>query len=128
MPTGGNRDAHRTLSAEAVAVLRFEIRGWKAKDPAGRLPAYRELADAGIMEAVPGSEGEYRFTREGPEHGEAILEREAGADRARAVRAARCERAVGSGQGLAAPASLSGVPKATRPTAPPTASWSRRGS
>jgi hypothetical protein len=66
-----------TLSAEAVAVLRFEIRGWKAKDQAGRLPAYRELAAAGIMEPVPGSEVEYRFTREGSEHGEAILEQEA---------------------------------------------------
>ena len=65
-----------TLSAEAVAVLRFEIRGWKAKDPARRLPAYRELAEARIMETVPGSEGEYRFTREGLEHGRAILERE----------------------------------------------------
>jgi hypothetical protein len=66
-----------TQSAQAVAVLRFEIRGWKAKDPARRLPAYRELAEAGIMEPVPGSEAEYRFTREGLEHGEAILEREA---------------------------------------------------
>jgi hypothetical protein len=66
-----------TLSAQAVAVLRFEIRGWKAKDLARRLPAYRELAEAGIMEPVPGSEAEYRFTREGLEHGEAILEREA---------------------------------------------------
>ena len=65
-----------TLSADAVAVLRFEIRGWKARDPASRLPAYRELAAAGIMEAVPGSEVEFRFTREGLEHGEAILERE----------------------------------------------------
>ena len=66
-----------TLSANAVAVLRFEIRGWKAKDPARRLPAYRELAEAGILEPVPGSEVQYRFTREGLEHGEAILEREA---------------------------------------------------
>jgi hypothetical protein len=66
-----------TLSAKAVAVLRFEIRGWKAKDPGGRLPAYRELAAAGIMEPVPGSEVEYRFTREGLEHREAILDREA---------------------------------------------------
>ncbi len=66
-----------TLSAQAVAVLRFEIRGWKAKDPARRLSAYRELAAAGIMETVPGSEGAYRFTREGLEHGGAILEREA---------------------------------------------------
>ena len=70
-----------TLSAEAVAVLRFEIRGWKAKDPARRRPAYFELAAAGIMEPEPeqepGSEVEYRFTRAGLEQGEAILEREA---------------------------------------------------
>ena len=37
------------LSANAVAVLRFEIRGWKAKDPAGRLSAYRELVVARIV-------------------------------------------------------------------------------
>jgi len=66
-----------TLSANAVAVLRFEIRGWRAKNPAGRLPAYRELAAAGIMEPVPGLEVDYRFTREGLENGVAILEREA---------------------------------------------------
>src|SRR5438270_9843332 len=65
------------LSASAVAALRFEIKGWRAKNPAGRLPAYRELAAAGIMEAVPGSESEYRFTEEGMKHREAILEREA---------------------------------------------------
>ncbi len=65
-----------TLSANAVAVLRFEIRGWKGKDPARRLPAYRELAEAGIMEPVPGSETEYRFTRYGMEHREEILELE----------------------------------------------------
>ncbi len=62
-----------TLSANAVAVLRFEIRGRKARNPAGRLPAYRELADAGIMELVPGSDGEYRFTEEGSARREAIL-------------------------------------------------------
>ena len=65
------------LSAGAVAVLRFEIKGWRAKNWESRLPAYRELAAAGIMEPVPGSELEYRFTREGLEHREAILEREA---------------------------------------------------
>jgi hypothetical protein len=66
-----------SLSANAVAVLRFEIKGWRLKHPGSRLPAYRELAEAGIMEPVPGSEGEYRFTPEGLEHREAILEREA---------------------------------------------------
>jgi hypothetical protein len=66
-----------TLSEAAVAVLRFEIRGWKAKRKGARLAAYRELAAAGIMEPVPGSEVEYRFTRDGWEHRQAILEREA---------------------------------------------------
>ena len=65
-----------TLSESAVAVLRFEIRGWKAKNTASRLPAYRELADAGIMEPVPGSDGEYRLTEEGYARREAILREE----------------------------------------------------
>lgn len=73
-----------TLSEAAVAVLRFEIRGWKARNPAGRLPAYRELADAGIMEPVPGTDGQYRFTREGFTRREAILREEGETDRARA--------------------------------------------
>jgi hypothetical protein len=65
-----------TLSENAVAALRFEIRGWRPKRPESRLPAYRELAAAGIMEPVPGSETEYRFTGEGLEHRDAILARE----------------------------------------------------
>jgi hypothetical protein len=56
------------LSADAVAVLRSEIKGWPPKNKAGRLPAYRELAAAGIMEPVPGSDTDYRFTQEGMEH------------------------------------------------------------
>jgi len=72
-----------TLSANAVAVLRFEIRGWKAKPPASRLPAYRELVAAGILEPVPGSEVEYRLTRDGLEHGEAILREAEQIDRER---------------------------------------------
>jgi hypothetical protein len=64
------------LSANAVAALRFEIRGWRPRRPESRLPAYRELAAAGIMEPVPGSETDYRFTGEGLEHREAILARE----------------------------------------------------
>jgi hypothetical protein len=63
-----------TLSAHAVAVLRFEIKGWRAKNKESRLPAYRELTAAGIMEPVPGTDSEYRFTEEGMEHREAILE------------------------------------------------------
>src|SRR4051794_9414226 len=65
-----------TLSESAVAVLRFEIKGWKAKDKEGRLPAYRELAEAGIMEPVPGSETDYRFTADGWARREEILHAE----------------------------------------------------
>ena len=67
-----------TLSPDAVAVLRLsEIKGFRSKTPGGRLAAYRELASAGIMEPVAGSDTEYRFTEEGMQHREAILEREA---------------------------------------------------
>ena len=65
------------LSPDAVAVLRFEIKGYRSKAQEKRLLAYRELATAGIMEPVPGKESEYRFTEEGMKHREAILEREA---------------------------------------------------
>jgi hypothetical protein len=61
------------LSENAVAVLRFEIKGWRPKNKESRLPAYRELAAAGVMEPVPGSELEYRFTAEGWERREEIL-------------------------------------------------------
>jgi hypothetical protein len=61
------------VSESAVAVLRLEIKGWRAKDNAKRLPAYRELAAAGIIESVPGSETEYRFTEEGFQQREEIL-------------------------------------------------------
>ena len=66
-----------TLSETPSPRSRFEIRGWRPKRPESRLPAYRELAAAGIMEPVPGSEIEYRFTAAGMEHRDAILEREA---------------------------------------------------
>ena len=46
-----------TLSASAVAVLRFEIKGYRSRVKESRLPAYRELAAAGIMEPVPGADG-----------------------------------------------------------------------
>jgi hypothetical protein len=61
------------LSANAVAVLRFEIRGWRAKNKESRLPAYRELAAAGVMEPVPGSETDYRFTEDRLRQREEIL-------------------------------------------------------
>lgn len=64
------------LSENAVAVLRFEIKGWPSKDKESRLPAYRELAAAGIMEPVPGSESDYRFTDEGMRCRREVLERE----------------------------------------------------
>jgi hypothetical protein len=65
-----------TLSEAAVTVLRFEIRGWKAKRKGARLAAYRELAAAGIMEPVPGTEEDYRFTDEGYARREEILREE----------------------------------------------------
>lgn len=61
------------LSENAVAVLRFEIKGWRAKNKESRLPAYRELAAAGIMEQAPGTELDYRFTEEGLRHREELL-------------------------------------------------------
>jgi hypothetical protein len=65
-----------TLSEAAVTVLRFEIRGWKAKRKGARLAAYQELAAAGIMEPVPGTEADYRFTVEGYARREKILKKE----------------------------------------------------
>jgi hypothetical protein len=65
------------LSPDAVAVLRFEIKGYRSKRPGSRLPAYRELAAAGIMEPVPGSRTEYQFTEDGMKRREEIVEREA---------------------------------------------------
>ena len=61
------------LSENAVAVLRFEIKGWRARNQESRLPAYRELAAAGVMEPVPGSELEYRFTEDGLRQREELL-------------------------------------------------------
>jgi len=61
------------LSSNAVAVLRFEIKGWRPKNKESRLPAYRELAAAGVMEPVPGSELEYRFTEDGLRQREELL-------------------------------------------------------
>ena len=61
------------LSPNAVAVLRFEIKGWRAKNPESRLPAYHELVAAGIMEPVPGSETEFCFTESGMKQREEIL-------------------------------------------------------
>ncbi len=49
------------LSETAITVLRFELRGWAAKDPARRQDAYRELADAGLMEPVSPNSSSYRL-------------------------------------------------------------------
>src|ERR1017187_10798251 len=62
-----------TLSENAVAVLRFEIKGWRPKNKESRLPAYRELAAAGVMEPVPGTELDYRFTEDGLRQREELL-------------------------------------------------------
>jgi hypothetical protein len=53
------------LSASAVGVLRFEIKGYRSRVKGNRLSAYQELAAAGIMEPVPGSDSEFRFTQDG---------------------------------------------------------------
>jgi hypothetical protein len=72
-----------TLSEAAVAVLRFEVRGWKAKRKESRLLAYRELAAAGIVEPLPGSDTDYRFTEQGYARREEILREEDRIERAR---------------------------------------------
>jgi hypothetical protein len=61
------------LSANAVAVLGFEIKGWCSKNKERRLPAYHELAAAGLMELVPGSGTEYHFTETGIKQRENIV-------------------------------------------------------
>lgn len=64
------------LSEAAVATLRLESSGRKRRIRDQDLPAYDELVEAGIMEPVPGPERAYRWTAEGEEHREAIVERE----------------------------------------------------
>lgn len=69
----GYNPAMSHLSAEAVATLRFLIRGYRMPATDRRRPAYRELAGVGILE----EDGDaYRFTPWGLEHRDAILERE----------------------------------------------------
>lgn len=64
------------LSESAIAALRFEIKGYRPKDVSRLLPAWRELAVAGIMEPVDEAESGYRFTAEGMARRAEILERE----------------------------------------------------
>ena len=66
-----------TLSESAVFTLRNQIKGYRMPVTERRLAAYRELVAAGIMEPMPGSDMEYRFTEDGTKHAEGILEREA---------------------------------------------------
>jgi hypothetical protein len=65
-----------TLSESAVAVLRFRVNGDRMKVTDRSLEAFRELAAAGIMEPVPGTEADYRFTDEGYARREEILREE----------------------------------------------------
>ncbi|MGO9919532.1 MAG: hypothetical protein ACLQIB_33145 [Isosphaeraceae bacterium] len=57
------------LSESAVAVLRFCVKGYRMKVTDSSLEAFRELAIAGIMEPVPGADGnpeaDYQFTGDG---------------------------------------------------------------
>jgi hypothetical protein len=61
------------LSEAAIAVLRFRIRGYRMPLTEKRLSAFRELADAGIMEPVPGPVAEFRFTAMSAERRQEIL-------------------------------------------------------
>ncbi len=66
-----------TLSESAVALLRFEIKGYRIKTKnLSRLEAYHELVAAGIMEPVPAREDEFRFTEAGMTDREVIALRE----------------------------------------------------
>jgi len=57
------------LSESAVAVLPFRVKGYPMKVTDRSLEAFRELVAAGIMEPVPGADGDpeadYQFTEDG---------------------------------------------------------------
>ncbi len=57
------------LSESAVAVLRFRVKGYRMPVTGVSLEAFRELTAAGIMEPVPGADGnpeaDYRFNEDG---------------------------------------------------------------
>ena len=59
-----------SLSEDAVAVFRLRVKGLRMPPTERRLPAYRELFEAGIME--PDGEG-FRFTAEAWERREELL-------------------------------------------------------
>jgi hypothetical protein len=66
------------LSPAALAVLRFRTKGYRMPVTEQRLPAFRELVAAGIMESVPGAEGnaeaDFRFTTDDRERHQAWLD------------------------------------------------------
>jgi hypothetical protein len=66
------------LSLAALAVLRFRTKGYPMPVTEQRLPAFRELVAAGIMEPVPDAEGnpegEFRFTTDDRMRREAWLD------------------------------------------------------
>ncbi len=64
------------LSESAVATLRFLTRGYRMPVTDRRIEAFRELAAAGIMESVPGTANDYRFTAWGLSRRAEILARE----------------------------------------------------
>jgi hypothetical protein len=57
------------LSESAVAVLRFRVKGYRMNVTDRSLEAFRGLGAAGIMEPVPGADGnpeaDYQFTEDG---------------------------------------------------------------
>jgi hypothetical protein len=61
------------LSESAVALLRFRVKGHRTPVTEIRLPAFRELVDAGIM--VPDA-GDFRFSEDGWARREEILREE----------------------------------------------------
>jgi hypothetical protein len=60
------------LSETAVGVLRFRAKGYRMPVSDRSLGAFLELADAGIMEPVPG-ETDFRFTEKGWERRDDLL-------------------------------------------------------
>jgi hypothetical protein len=58
------------LSENAVAELRFRVKGWKMPVTECRLQALRELVDAGIMEPA---DGDFRFSEDGWARREELL-------------------------------------------------------
>ena len=59
-----------TLSASAVAVLRFRVKGWKMPVTEHRLQAFHELVEAGIM--MPDG-ADFKFTDDGWARREELL-------------------------------------------------------